>query len=83
MPDYSSLPGYEGEAEMKFQQVAPGTGTATLVPGDNIWPPEMQTEGTIEREISPGLYQVPTPYGPLGKLPAIKAHSQFTYFHWS
>ena len=34
-----------------------------LVPGDSVWPPEIQAEGTIEKEVSPRSYRVSTPYG--------------------
>lgn len=34
-----------------------------LNPGEGVWLPEMQTEGIIEKEVSPRSYQVSTPLG--------------------
>ena len=69
VPDYSRLASREAAMKEKqknnFDKRHKAQELKPLVPGDSVWVPEMQTEGIIEKEVSPRSFQVLTPRGTL------------------
>ena len=69
MPDYDSLARREREMRMQqkctFDQRHKARRLDPLVPGDLVWIPQNQTEGTVLTEVAPRSYQVTTPSGVL------------------
>ena len=67
MPDYSLLARREREMRMQqkhtFDQRHKARRLDPLAPGDLVWIPQNQTEGTVLREVAPRSYQVTTPSG--------------------
>ena len=69
MPDYGSLARREREMRMQqkhtFDQRHKARRLDPLAPGDLVWIPQNQTEGTVVTEVAPRSYQVTTPSGVL------------------
>ncbi len=69
MPDYGLLARREREMRMlqkpTFDQRHKAHRLDPLAPGDLVWIPQNQTEGTVVTEVAPRSYQVTTPSGVL------------------
>ena len=69
LPDYNTLACREKEMQKKqkktFDQHHRAHALDTLMPGDLVWIPQSQTEGTVLTEVAPRSYQVTTPGGVL------------------